>query len=59
LDYPEVDPPEWLKCIALRLEDSKVKSELMPIDFWGPLAKNYEAHNKDYQGWYTKTKTKK
>jgi len=52
LDYPEVDPPEWLKCIALRLEDSKVKSELMPIDFWGPLAENYEAHNKDYQGWY-------
>ena len=50
LDYPEVDPPEWRKLITIRQEDGEVKVGELPIDFWGPLRENYEAHNKDYAG---------
>jgi succinate dehydrogenase/fumarate reductase flavoprotein subunit len=54
IDYPEVDPPAWRKFITLRLEDGDVKTGELPIDYGFPLSKNYEAHNKDYQGWYDK-----
>ncbi len=52
IDYPEVDPPEWDKFVTVRLENGKVKSELLPLDHWGPLKENYEARNKDYTGVY-------
>ena len=52
LDYPDMDPPEWRKWLTVKLGSGDVKIGELPIDFWGPLAKNYEAHNKDYQGWY-------
>jgi len=52
LDYPEVDPPEWNKFVTVKLENGKVKSELLPLDYWGPLKENYEARNKDYTGVY-------
>lgn len=44
LDYPEIDPPEWHKWITIHQEDEKVKVEELPLDFWEPLKKNYEAH---------------
>jgi len=43
-DYPEMDPPEWRKWITIRLEDGKVKSGEMPMDFSEPLKENFEAH---------------
>ena len=52
LDYPEVDPPEWNKFVTVKLENGKVKSELLPLDYWGPLKENYEARNNDYTGVY-------
>jgi succinate dehydrogenase/fumarate reductase flavoprotein subunit len=52
IDYPEVDPPEWNKFVTVRLEEGKVKSELLPLDYWGDLKENYEARNKDYTGVY-------
>jgi len=52
IDYPEVDPPEWNKFVTVKQEAGKVKTELLPIDHWGPLKENYEAHNKDYTGVY-------
>ena len=50
LDYPEVDPLEWHKWITIKQESGEVKIGELPIDFWGPLKDNYEAHNKDYMG---------
>jgi len=52
LDYPEVDPPEWAKYITIRQENGKVKTEDLPLDYYGPLKDNYETHNKDYTGVY-------
>jgi len=52
IDYPEVDPSEWNKFLTVKQENGKVKSELLPLDHWGPLKENYEAHNKDYAGVY-------
>jgi succinate dehydrogenase/fumarate reductase flavoprotein subunit len=52
IDYPEVDPPEWAKFLVIKMEDGKVKTELKPLDFYGDIKQNYEAHNKDYTGVY-------
>jgi succinate dehydrogenase/fumarate reductase flavoprotein subunit len=43
-DYPEVDPPAWHKWITTRLEGDQVKTGELPIDYWGSLKENYEAH---------------
>jgi len=43
-DYPEVDPSEWHKWITTRLERDQVKIGELPIDYWGSLKENYEAH---------------
>lgn len=52
IDYPALDPPEWSKFITVRLENYEVKAGEVPLDYWGNLKKNYEAHNKDYTGVY-------
>ncbi|MBW2095944.1 MAG: FAD-binding protein [Deltaproteobacteria bacterium] len=44
LDYPEVDPPEWNKWITIRQEGGAVRTGERPLDFWAPLAENYEKH---------------
>jgi succinate dehydrogenase/fumarate reductase flavoprotein subunit len=44
LDYPLLDPPEWHKWITIRLANGEVEIGELPIDFWGPLEENYEAH---------------
>jgi len=44
LDFPEIDPPEWHRWVTVKLEDGKVKTGALSIDFWGPLKENYEKH---------------
>jgi hypothetical protein len=53
IDYPQMDPPEWKNFLTLKLVGRKVKPGEMPHAYWGDLKKNYEAHNKDYRGFYT------
>jgi succinate dehydrogenase/fumarate reductase flavoprotein subunit len=50
IDYPEMDPPEWRKFITVKQEDGKVQVGELPLDYWGNLKENYEAHNRDYSG---------
>jgi succinate dehydrogenase/fumarate reductase flavoprotein subunit len=50
IDYPEVDPPEWNKYVTVKMENGKVKSGELPLNFWGDMKANYEAHNRDYTG---------
>ncbi|HEY96572.1 MAG TPA: FAD-binding protein [Dehalococcoidia bacterium] len=52
IDYPEVDPPDWNKFVTVKLEKNKVKTGELPLNYWGDMKANYEAHNKDYEGVY-------
>ena len=52
IDYPQMDPPEWNKFLTIKLENNKVKFGERPQAFWGDMKKQYEAHNRDYQGVY-------
>lgn len=52
IDYPELDPPEWNKYVTIKLENGKVQSGELPLNYWGDMKANYEAHNKDYTGVY-------
>jgi hypothetical protein len=52
IDYPETDPPEWNKFVTIKLEDNKVRTGSLPLNYWGNLKANYETHNKDYTGVY-------
>ena len=44
LDYPAVDPPEWRNWITVNLDEGKVKTGRLPLDFYGDMVKNYEEH---------------
>ena len=52
IDYPAMDPPEWRKYITIKQENGKVKTGELPMAFWGHMKEQYEAHNKDYTGFY-------
>jgi succinate dehydrogenase/fumarate reductase flavoprotein subunit len=52
IDYPEVDPPEWNKYLTIKLENGKVRSGELPLNYWGDMKANYEVHNRDYTGVY-------
>jgi succinate dehydrogenase/fumarate reductase flavoprotein subunit len=52
IDYPEIDPPEWNKFITVKMENDRVTTGELPLDYWGDMKANYEAHNKDYTGVY-------
>jgi succinate dehydrogenase/fumarate reductase flavoprotein subunit len=52
IDYPELDPPEWNKYISIKLENGKIIDGSLPVNFWGNMKTNYEAHNRDYTGVY-------
>jgi succinate dehydrogenase/fumarate reductase flavoprotein subunit len=52
IDYPDIDPAEWNKFVTVRLENNKVKMGALPLNYWGDMKANYEAHNKDYTGVY-------
>jgi succinate dehydrogenase/fumarate reductase flavoprotein subunit len=44
LDLPEVDTPEWNRWLTIKLDNGTVKTGGMPLDYFGDLKKNYEAH---------------
>jgi succinate dehydrogenase/fumarate reductase flavoprotein subunit len=50
IDYPQLDPPEWHKFLTIKETDSSVSIGERPLDYWGNLKQNYEAHNRDYSG---------
>jgi succinate dehydrogenase/fumarate reductase flavoprotein subunit len=52
IDYPEVDPVEWNKYVTIKLENNQVKAGSLPLNYWGDMKANYEAHNRDYTGVY-------
>jgi succinate dehydrogenase/fumarate reductase flavoprotein subunit len=52
IDYPEVDPPAWNKYMTMKLANDAVVSGELPLNYWGDMKANYEAHNKDYAGVY-------
>jgi succinate dehydrogenase/fumarate reductase flavoprotein subunit len=54
IDYPQIDPPEWNKFVTLKMENNKVKTGDKPLNYWGNMKANYEAHNKDYAGVWKK-----
>lgn len=45
LDYPQVDPPEWNQWLTIWQEDGHVRTGSLPLDYWGDLKSNYEAHS--------------
>ncbi len=44
LDHMSEDPSHWKKWIVLKNLDDRISSREMPLDFWKPLAENYERH---------------
>ena len=52
IDYPELDPPEWIKFITVKLENGKVKVGELSLGYWGNLKENYESRNRGYTGVY-------
>ena len=36
----------------MKLENNRVKTGELPLNYYGNLKANYEAHNKDYAGVY-------
>ncbi|HEY96522.1 MAG TPA: FAD-binding protein [Dehalococcoidia bacterium] len=52
IDYPEIDPPEWNKFMTIKLENNRIVTGELPLDYWGNMKENYEAHNTDYTGVY-------
>jgi succinate dehydrogenase/fumarate reductase flavoprotein subunit len=45
LDYPEIDPPEWNQFLSLANREGRVESTLLPLDYAGNLAENYDRFN--------------
>jgi succinate dehydrogenase/fumarate reductase flavoprotein subunit len=45
LDYPQKDPPQWHKWLTLKMKNGAVERGELPIDYWGSLKENYEAHS--------------
>ena len=46
LDYPEDDPPEWRKWVTVRSDGDGVQVGELPLDYYGSVEDNYEAHNR-------------
>jgi len=34
IDYPAIDPPEWNKFVTVKLENNKVKTGALPLNYW-------------------------
>ena len=52
IDYPQVDPPEWNKFVAIRLENGEVKVGELPFNYWllPPNAPTYEENYNKHCG---------
>jgi hypothetical protein len=48
LDYPDLDPPEWHRFVTVHRDDAGVRVGSLPLDYYGDVAANYEAHNAGY-----------
>lgn len=48
-DYPELDPTGWHKFVTVKQHDGVVELGELPIDYYGDLRTNYEAHNRGYE----------
>jgi succinate dehydrogenase/fumarate reductase flavoprotein subunit len=51
-DYPVMDPPEWNKFITIKQENGKTVTGFLPMNYFGDMKQQYEAHNRDYSGVY-------
>jgi succinate dehydrogenase/fumarate reductase flavoprotein subunit len=52
IDYPTLDPPEWQRFLTIKQENGIVKTDTLPLAYWGNMKNQYEAHNQDYTGVY-------
>jgi succinate dehydrogenase/fumarate reductase flavoprotein subunit len=52
LDYPAEDPLDWNKIVTIRLDDGRIKTGEMPVDYWlrSPYAGNYEENYRKHAG---------
>ncbi len=52
VDYTDIDPPEWDKFVTIKLEDNKVKTGELPLDFWlrPPYTPDYEENYRQHSG---------
>ena len=52
VDYPDNDPEDMKYFLAMKQVDGKVVFERVPLQYWGNMKEQYEAHNPDYAGVY-------
>jgi succinate dehydrogenase/fumarate reductase flavoprotein subunit len=50
LDFPEIDPPEWNQFLSIANREGRVESTLLPLDYAGNLAENYDRFNSTSSG---------
>ncbi len=43
-DYPAADPPEWHKWLTVNLDQGRVMTGSLPMDYWGDLESGYAGH---------------
>jgi succinate dehydrogenase/fumarate reductase flavoprotein subunit len=48
IDYPEMDPPDWRRFVTVEKRTDGVRVDSLPLDYYGDVVTNYEAHNADY-----------
>ena len=56
VDYPDNDPEDMKYFLAMKQVDGKVVFERVPLQYWGNMKEQYEAHNPDYAGVYREKK---
>jgi hypothetical protein len=44
-DYPEMDAADWQKWVTVKLDEGRVKTGDLPLDYHGDMEKNYAAHS--------------
>ena len=52
VDYPDNDPEDMKYFLAMKQVDGKTVFERVPLQYWGNMKEQYEAHNPDYAGVY-------
>ncbi|HEX2964724.1 MAG TPA: FAD-dependent oxidoreductase, partial [Syntrophorhabdaceae bacterium] len=52
LDYPQMDPPEWEKLVAIKLNGNNVEVKDVPVNYWlkAPYAPTYAENYKKHSG---------
>jgi len=52
VDYPDSDAEDMKYYLAVKQVDGKPVFERVPLQYWGNMKEQYEAHNPDYGGVY-------